>query len=111
MTIRIYVGTNAAAQTIVFPSQSSIVPSSYCECEILATVQSTGSSGTYIASGALYVLTSSSTQIQNGSSSASTTTVDTTQANPVVTVTAQWALSSSNNILLVQNAVIEIVKA
>ena len=109
LTLKMYVGANAG-QTVQLASQGSLVAQSYCEFEGLATVRSTGASGTFIATGALYTLTSATAVLQCMQGGASTTVVDTTAATPVVKLTAQFATSSTTNILIAQNATIEIVK-
>jgi hypothetical protein len=108
LTLRMYVGANAG-QTVVFPTQSSAVAASFMEFEGLATVRTNGSSGTYITSGSYWVANSSTATIGATQGGASTTAVNTT-ATVTVKMTAQWATSSSTNVLLIQNASIEIVK-
>jgi hypothetical protein len=109
LTLRMYIG-GTAGQTIVLTSQTSAVSASYCEFEGMATVRTTGASGTYITSGRLYVHTGDTAILNARQGGSSTTTVDTTASTPVVKMTAQFATSSSTNILLVQNATIEVVK-
>jgi hypothetical protein len=109
LTIRMYVGANAG-QTLVLASQGSLVAASYCAFEGVATVRTTGASGTYIATGELYAMTSATAVLQCMQGGSATTVVNTTAATPVVKVTAQFATSSTTNILIAQNATIEIVK-
>jgi hypothetical protein len=109
LTLRMYVGATAG-QTVVIASQTSAVAASFCEFEGIATVRTTGASGTYISTGKLTVHNADTTVINARQGGASTTTVDTTATTPVVKMTAQFATSSTTNILLVQNATIEIVK-
>jgi hypothetical protein len=109
LTIRMYIGSTAG-QTLVLTSQTGAVAASYCEFEGMATVRTTGSSGTYITTGKIAIFTTDSAMLNARQGGASTTTVNTTASTPVVKMTAQFATSSSTNILLVQNATIEIVK-
>jgi hypothetical protein len=108
LTFRMYLGTNSIS--VVFPTQTNAVAASYMEFEGIATVRTTGSSGTFIATGSYWVMNASTTSIAAAQGGASTAVVNTTASTPIVKVTAQWATSSATNALLVQNAVIEIVK-
>jgi hypothetical protein len=109
LTLKMYIGATAG-QTVQLASQGSLVASSYCEFEGLATVRTTGGSGTYITTGRLTAYTSATAVLACMQGGASTTAVDTTAATPVVKLTAQFATSSSTNILIAQNATIEVVK-
>lgn len=105
LTFRMYLGSTAG-QTVVMTSQSSARARTYCDFEGLATIRTTGSSGTYISTGVYRYTTSNTAQAHWYQGNATTTTVDTT-VNITVRLTAQWATASATNILLVENAVIE----
>lgn len=109
LTIRMYVGANAG-QIVQLASQGGPLGQCFCEFMGMATVRTTGASGTYIANGRLIANSSVSALFGFYQGGATTTTVDTTAATPVVKITAQFGTSSATNILLVQNATIEIVK-
>ena len=109
LTFRMYIG-GTAGQTVQLGSQSSARAQTYCSFEGLATIRTTGSSGTYITSGRYSYATSATAQVQAFQGGASTTTVDTTASSIVIRITAQWTTASATNILLVQNACIERIK-
>jgi hypothetical protein len=108
MTLRMYVGATAG-QTVVYATQTSAVAASPVQFEGIATVRTIGSGGTYISTGILDIINAATTRLAYGQGGASTTAVNTT-ATVTVKMTAQWATSSSTNVILIQNAAIEIVK-
>ena len=108
LTIRMYVGATAG-QTVVMATQTNAVAACPMQFEGIATVRTIGSGGTYITSGIYDIVNAATTRITYGQGGASTTAVNTT-ATVTVKMTAQWATSSSTNVLLIQNATIEIVK-
>jgi hypothetical protein len=106
LTFRMYVGATAG-QTVVMATRG-VLAAAYFWFEGTATVRSTGGSGTYITNGEFGFYTGATAVGVQAQGGASTTTVDTTAASPVVKITAQFATSSTTNILLVQTGTIEI---
>jgi hypothetical protein len=109
LTFRIYIGANAG-QTIVLATAGSARAQTYMDFEGMATVRTTGASGTFISTGIYVIYTSTSAAVFTTQGAATTTTVDTTAATPTIKITAQWATASTTNTLLIQNASIELVK-
>jgi hypothetical protein len=109
LIFRMYIGANAG-QTIQLSSQSSAVAQSPMRFEGYTTIRTTGSNGSYISTGVFEIINGGTTRINYGQGGSSTTVVDTTVPAPVVKLTAQWATSSSTNILNVQNGFIEVIK-
>lgn len=106
LTFRMYVGATAG-QTVQMASRG-ILAAAYFWFEGTATVRSTGASGTYITNGEFGFYTGATAVGVQAQGGASTTTVDTTASTPVVKLTAQFATSSTTNVLLVQTGAIEI---
>lgn len=108
LTIRMYVGATAG-QTVILATQTNAVAASFMQFEGYGTVRTTGSSGTYIATGVYDITNAATTRICYAQGGASTTTVNTT-TTAVVKLTAQWVTSSATNVLLIQNASIRVEK-
>lgn len=106
LTFKMYVGATAG-QTVVMATRGILAAAPFL-FDGTATVRSTGGSGTYITTGEFRFITGATAVGVQAQGGASTTTVDTTAATPVVKLTAQFATSSTTNILLVQTGAIEI---
>jgi len=108
LTIRMYIGSNAG-QTVQLLQNNANVSTSYCGFEGEGTIRTTGTSGTFITTGEIWVVLSETTSWNGGQGGSTTTTVNTTATNPVLKMTAQWDTADVDNILNVQNASIEAI--
>jgi hypothetical protein len=105
LTFRPYVGATVAGETLQMGSQGSAAGPVGFWAEMYVTVRTAGASGTYIAHGHGEIeLASRVNLITSGTSTAA---VDTTQAAPVIQLTAQWATADPANSLVVTVATIE----
>lgn len=104
MTIRVYIGANAAAQTYTIPSQTTSATNKDFYFESEAVIRTSSASGTYIAGN--NGLSTVAGWYSGGSTATGTSVVDCT-ADQTVKVTAQWASALSLNILLIETATIQ----
>jgi hypothetical protein len=109
LTFKMYIGANAG-QTVQLASVTSAQSEVGCEFEGIATVRSTGASGTFLSTGSFYLITSATAMRDAIQGGASTSVVDTTAATPTVRLTAQFATSSTTNFVYAQTGTIEIIK-
>ena len=109
LTFRPYLGANVSTETFQMAGQTSAEGPVAFWLEVDITVRTTGSSGTYVAAGygRIEFVTNAATNIPLKNTTATTATVDTTAATPVIKLTAQWATSNASNILKVETATIE----
>ena len=107
LTFRPYLGANAAAQQPTVASITSAAGPGGFWLELFVTVRTTGATGTYVAHGRGEI--ENATRINLTVTSLATTVVNTTTANPVIKLTAQWATASATNALSVSLATIELV--
>lgn len=113
ITFKVYLGTNAAAQTFVVPSQGSAggtyaAPVPFV-LDVWAQVRTTGASGTYIAGGHGFIWPTSTTVIYLIPATAnisSTAVVDTTTAM-TAKIASTFATSNANNGIKVEVGSIE----
>lgn len=109
LTFTPFIQNTALAQTAVMASQTSANAASPFYLEYRFTVRTTGTSGTAIAKPFGVINLATSGVVYLGSTSTSTTTVNTTSSatTPTIYVQAQWATASTTNTLLVETATIE----
>jgi hypothetical protein len=108
LTFTVTLAGTTLTQTLQMPSQSGASGPSSFWAEMFLTVQSLGSSGTAIAHGRGEIEFSGRVNLDPSAPGIpTTTTVNTTTTTPAVTVNAQWATSSTTNILTVTVASIE----
>ena len=108
LTFKMYIGSNAGQ--VIQMASGNARAQTYMEFYGMATVRTTGATGTYVTSGIYTVHTSATAVTKAYQGSGTTSVVDTTAAAPVVKITAQWQTASATNTLLVQIATIELVK-
>lgn len=110
LTFSPYVGPNVSAETFIMGTQSGANAAAPFWLVFDSTVQTTGSSGTYITNGYGRIEFGSpvgASPVLLTTTGASTSTVDTTQDTVVIEVEATWATANASNSLLVQTATIE----
>jgi len=76
-------------------------------CEILMTVRSTGSGGTYMAYGYGEALNGATVVPIVPTTATATAAINTTAATPTLQIAAQWSSAAAGNVLNVVEATLE----
>jgi hypothetical protein len=105
LTFRPYLGGAAAAQSPRMPSQFSAAGPVGFHLEMLIAVYATGTAGRFVAHGRGEIEFPS--RVSLTVSSTTTTAIDSTQADPVIKLTAAWQTANPSNSLQVSIATIE----
>lgn len=98
LVIKVYLGGVAASAAFTW---AGVITGGAVWNEFLVTVRSVGGSGTFMCNGVGMGTATGST------ATTAANTVDTTQANPILKVTAQFSAASASNNAKFENAIIE----